>query len=385
MPTIRPKIIVDNRYESQTSYTIDLDLPTSGLLSTLYLIVRARTLATIPIQDPYMKNLISSISLNQAGQDALNAARPCAFQADYYYKTGKFPQIGNRRWQTEGDVEETIPILFGDKVDDPYHYIDLAKMRDPKLSITYDLATKDYAGYSLWDTSYYPRFTIIANFLEGAGIPGSLGYHSLRTLESFTPSNLEKRKVELKGGRPIKRIYLWQDGTIPGLVMHQNVSEIKLWGDNEAWVPFSMESERFKELVRMYFGIGKATGSLAYVGSTKDIDVIFEEMEHVSVHEDADQTHAADIDGGSGRGWSIQFYKRTDGLIDTSAVGHVNFEFSGIAPWGIYPIDMAKMLGMDTLDPKQHAPVHVEIDFEDSLTAAYAGPFRVLIEDIATQ
>lgn len=87
MPTIRPYKVVDDEYESQSSYTIDLDLPRAGILSSLDLMVKARTATSGADPSPWIKYLISSVSVNQAGQAFLASAPPEAFEADYYYKS----------------------------------------------------------------------------------------------------------------------------------------------------------------------------------------------------------------------------------------------------------------------------------------------------------
>ena len=158
MPTIRPYKIIDDEYVDQESYTIDLDLPTSGILSSLMLMVKARTTTTGNCPGPWINRLISSVSVNQAGQAFLNAAPPEAFEADYYYKTGKMPRRGYETMGAHGtEIVEEVPILFGDHLNDLEHTIDLSKLNDPKLSVTYDLAATSHNDDDVWDTTYKPR------------------------------------------------------------------------------------------------------------------------------------------------------------------------------------------------------------------------------------
>lgn len=382
MPTIRPKVVVDEEYVEQTSYTLDLDLPTSGILSDLYLTVHARRAASNHGGNAWARNLISSISVNQAGQSFLNAAPPDVFQADYYYKTGKFPIIGTRRWETAGDIEEVIPILFGEKENDPEHTIDLSKLNDPKLSVTYDLEATDNEGMTTWNPAVYPRFTVLANLMQGADIPASKGYLSLRQIEKYTPSNDQKKLVELKGSRPIRRILFQYDLTGIYLVMRQNVDRIKLWGENEAWVPFDMTSERFKNLVKTIFGSGTARGNFEYWYGGRTINNIFDERDYIDIMLHNSKLLQAYAYGGSGHGFILEPTTMSDGTAQYAEALNGFFEFTGIAPWAVYPIDMAKMLGMDYLDPEEHAPVYLELT-HGSAAGDTPADLRVIVEDLA--
>lgn len=383
MPTIRPRTVVDDEYVAQTSYTIDLDLPTSGILSTLWLIVKARTKTTTVGTSPWMKNLISSISVNQGGAAFLNSARPAHFQADYFYKTGNWPRMGYRRWETVGDILEVIPILFGNKVDDLEHTIDLSKLSDPKLSVTYDLATKPLDLYTVWDTTYYPRFSVIADLFEGPGIPASKGYHSLRQVETYNPANSEIHLLELKGTRPIKAIYFQGDNINHAYCMRQYIDEITIHGDNEAWVPLRMKSERFAHYVQSLFGWCDIGLELQYFSCDYDMDGIVEEyvMRQFELHNT--RTRVAFCYGGSGRGFKPSLVNIAGGDETGAGVAEAGFyNVRGIAPWSVYPIDFKKMLGMDYLDPTLHKPVYLELEHSSNAETTQPGPMRLCLLDL---
>lgn len=384
MPRIRPRTVVDEEYVEQASYTINLDLPESGLVSDLYLIVHARAHPTADGRNKWIRNLITSVSVNQAGQEALNAAPPDFFQADYYYKTGKYPQCGARRWETFGDIEEVVPILFGNKEKDLEHYIDLSRLSDPKLSVTYNLAGTDKLGYNIWLTTRYPRFSIIANLIEGVDVPVSKGYHSLRQIEKYTASDSQIKKIELKGGRPIKRILFQYDIKNLNYVMRQHVDKIRLWGDNEAWVPFSMTSERFKNFVRMIHGLCKVKGNFEQWGYNDAINCIVDEREYLAINQYSDRLAHIFCMGGSGRAFMFQATTLGTGaeyVTDTSGY----FEFVGIAPNAIYPISMPEMLGMDYLDPEEHKPVYFELEHASDAATTTGGDMRIAVSDLVKQ
>ena len=384
MPTIRPRVVADNVYESQTSYTIDIDLPTKGILSTLWLLCRAKTETDGSFMSAYMRNLISSVSVNQAGQDALNAARPNHFAADYFYKTGKMPRMGMRYMGVAGSIEEMIPILFGDNERDMEHTVDLGELSDPQISVTYDLAGVDREGLSIWDEDVYPTFTVIADLIEGAGIPASKGYQSLRQVETYNPANSEIHLHELKGSRPIKTIYIQGDNTSFDYRMDQYIDEITIHGDNEAYVPFRMKFERYKEYIRALYGNCKVAVEIRHIANFRPTDGIVEErlMTRYELKNTTDRM--AWCHGGSGRNFMTYLVEVDDGTrpaAGTNEWGYYHAE--GLAPWSVYPIEMKKLLNLDYLDPTLHAPVYLELD-HTSGADTYVDDVRVNIEDLVS-
>lgn len=381
MPHIRPKILVDHEYKAQTKYTIDLDLPATGLLSTLFLKVTAKTLTTGDCPSPWLKYLISSISVNQSGQASLNAAPPEAFQADYYYKTGEMPQRG---YQRPGGVaviiDEVVPILFGEKVDDEHHYIDLSKLNDPKLSVTYDLATTDHKGSTIWDTSYYPRFTVLSNLFQGPGIPANAGYYSLRQIHNYTPVNSQKAKIELKGVRPIKRLLVQYDELDPSAELLHLVDRARIWGANESWIPFDLEVTPWEEVIRELFGICKVTAFVSKVkgGQTMDMAVDKSLGSHVQIPQTNDRT--AKLQNAAGRRATVKLLVTSTGAASTDVIA-AEYYIKGLLPWSIAPIDMPGMLGIDHLDPTENAPVFLEL-WHTVNAGDYAAPMNIHVSDL---
>lgn len=383
MATKRPKVLIDKEYVSQTKYTIDLDLPTTGLLSTLFLKTTAKTTTTGNCAFPHVKRLISSVSVNQAGQAALNAAPPEVFQADYYYKTGKMPQCGYQRPGGDGAIiDETIPIMFGEKVDDPNYYIDLAKLNDPKLSVTYDLTTLDHAGSTIWDTAYYPRFTVLADLLQGAGLPASKGYYSLRQIESYTPVNSEKRKIELKGARPIRRLYVQLDKLIPNAELLHLVDRCRIWGANESWIPFDLEVIPWEELIRELYGICEVTAVIAYAKGAQTLDMAIDKSLGAVAEVTQTLDRRAAVRDAAGRRATFLLFVPSTGLASTDVV-QAEYMFKGLLPWSVAPVDMPGMLGIEHLDPAVSAPVFLELDHAVN-AGDYSAPMRIHIEDLVT-
>lgn len=383
MPTIRPQAVFDDKYESQTKYTIDLDLPEAGLLSSFFLGVKAKPDTSTEGSSPFMKHLISSVNVNQGGQAQLCGAPPEAFAADYYYKTGMMPQMGKQIAEDASEtVEEIIPILFGRHINDVEHYIDLSKLTDPKVSVTYDLAGTDPFGYTEWDNSYYPRFTGVANFLGGAGIVPSKGFHSLRTIEKYTPVDSETRNVELKQGQPIRRLYMQFDRTDVAYGMVHSVSNVRIHGKNKQWIPFDLNIKEFQQVIRRQFGYCMAKAYIQYAFYGKNMDGIVDLKEDYEFTQSESETSFPVIVGGAGRQAPIRQFKEDVYTADEASVS-AHFCAVGLAPWSIYPVDMPNMLGREYLDPTEEAvkPVYLEITHVSN-AATIGGPFKVHLLDL---
>jgi len=381
MPRIRPKVLVDEKYESQTSYTINLDLPDTGRLSTLFLKVKAKTATTGNAPNPWMKYLISSVSVNEGGQAALNAAPPEVFAADFYYKTGRMPQMGFQRPGGDGAlVDEVIPIMFGEKINDPDHYIDLAKLSDPKLSVTYNLAETDHTAQTLWNTAYYPRFTVFANLFQGVGIPASKGFYSLRQSELWTPANSEKHLFEVKGPRPVKRLYMQQDTLMPNEEFLHLVNRVRLWGDNEGIIPFDMEAWPYTELIRELYGICEVDAYVPYAKGGQGIDIVTDRFLGGTVKLPVTPTVQAHIQNAAGRYGTFKCITSSSGGAST-AVLQAELNIKGLAPWSVYPIDMEKMLGMEHLRPEEFAPMFLELEHASN-AGDYSASMRIHTQDL---
>lgn len=347
------------------------------------LMVKARTVTTGDAPGPWINQLISSVSVNQAGQAFLNATRPEVFETDFYYKTGRMPRRGYHvAGGAAGEVIEEVPILFGDDINDMEHTIDLSRLNDPKLSITYDLATTDLNGETIWNTAYYPRFTVIAHLLQGSGIPASKGYYSLRQIESYTPADSEKHKLELKGARPIKRLYAQLDRTDCVYGWIHSLDEVKLWGDNEAWIPFTMKCDDWQMLIRDLYGVCTVEAQVEYALNGKDVDTCVDRRINYEAHCHNNYDNIAQAYSGSGRKTRIQIRTIADGSVYSSAFMAM-YRFSGIVPWSTQIIDFEKMLGMEYLDPTEHAPVYLELDHVSN-AATIGGPVNIHVSDLVT-
>ena len=383
MPTIRPKVLIDKEYVSQTKYTLDLDLPTTGLLSSLFLKTTAKTTTTGNCPSPWIKYLISSVSLNQAGQAALNAAPPEAFQADYYYKTGKMPMRGYQRPGGDAQIiDEVTPILFGEKVDDPEYYIDLSRLNDPKLSITYDLATTDHAGSTIWDTTYYPRFTVLANLMQGAGVPTSKGYYSLRQIESYTPINSEKHMLELKGTRPIKRLYVQLNKLIPNAELLHLVDRCRVWGANESYIPFDLAIDPWLELTKEIFGICEVEAVVPYAKGGQTFDMAMDRSLGAVAEVTQTLDRLAEVKDAAGRRATFLLFVPSTGLASVDVV-QAEYMLKGLLPWSVGVIDMPKMLGLEHLIPTEYAPVFLELDHAVN-AGDYSAPMKIHVQDLVT-
>jgi len=381
MPTIRPYKIIDDEYAEQSSYTIDLDLPTKGILSSLMLMVKARTTTTGHSPSPWIKYLISSVSVNQAGQAFLNAAPPEVFQADAWYKTGKMPRRGFQ-WMggAASEIIEEVPILFGDKLNDLEHTIDLSKLNDPKLSVTYNLAATGPMGETVWDTSYYPRFTVIAHLLQGEGIPASKGYQSLRQIEQYTPSDSEVHKLELKGTRPIKKLYLQFD--LKNIVYSwiHSLDQVRIQGDNEAYVPFLMKYDDWYELIRDIYGLCEVDHHTFYALTARYVDMCVDHRVSWNCWTPDTQTVRPYAIGGSGRHYVLRVVTNSSGAESTTVL-QLQGHYVGYTPWSTGVIDFEKMLNMEHLDPTDHAPVFLELE-HTSNAATIGGPVKIHVSDL---
>lgn len=382
MPTLRTKVLVDDETESQESYTMHLDLPTSGKVSTLWLGVKANTPESAGETSAFIKYLVSSVSVNQGGQAALNAAPPEVFQADYWAKTGKWPQCGKHLAEDASEnIEEIVPIMFGEKVNDPNYYIDFAKMSDPKLSIIYNTGGTGPNSGELWRDAYYPKFTIVADLMSGPDLPASRGFHSLRQQAQYTPADSQIKKHELRGNRPIRNILFQFDRKSLHYGLYSSIDNLKLDGENGSYVPFDLDDRELHLLHRRVHGLCEVTGKFDYVYDGANMDGVVDYREYNAVMDSVSAGCLFTIDGGSGRQMPVRSFA-ADGVSLTEAAYGACFKFTGYYPWSIYNLDVPKMLGIDSLKPEEHDPMFFEIDHVSN-AATIGGPVKIHTVEIA--
>jgi len=382
MPKLRTKVLVDDETESQESYTMHLDLPTSGKLSTLWLGVKANTPTSGGETSAFIKYLVSSISVNQGGQAALNAAPPEVFQADYWAKTGKFPQVGKHLAEDASEnIEEIVPIMFGNVVNDPEYYIDLAKMSDPKLSIIYDTGGTGPNSGELWRDAYYPKFTVVADMMSGPDLAPSKGFHSLRQKAQYTPADAQIKKHELRGSRPIRNILYQFDRKSLHYGLYSTMDSLKLDGSNGEYVPFDLDDRELHLLHRRVHGLCEVTGMFDYVYDGANMDGVVDYREGRQVMDTNTAGVLFTIDGGSGRQMPVRSFN-ADTVTTSEATYDGFFSFKGYYPWGIFNLDIPKMLGIPSLKPEEHDPLFFEIDHVSN-AATIGGPVKIHTVEIA--
>lgn len=382
MVNYRSKVLVDDEYESQSSYTIDLDLPTTGKLSTIWLGVKAKTVTTGGESSAFIKYLISSVGVNQGGQSHLNSAPPEVFEADYWAKTHMWPQMGKHLGEDASEnIEEIVPIMFGDVVNDPNYYVDLAKLSDPKLSVTYNLASTGPNSGTIWDTDYYPRFTVVADLMSGADLPASKGYHSLRQQLSYTPVDSEKRNYELKGGRPIRNLLYQFDRKSLHYGIYTSLANLAIDGKNGEWVPFDLDDRELHLLHRRTHGLCEASFKFDYVYDGANMDGVVDYREFRPAFDTDKAGCIMTVDGGSGRQMPMRKFE-ANGVTITDEALTTYCRFNGYYPWSIFNLDIPKMLGMPPIMPSDYAPLYLKIEHVSN-AATIGGPCKLHTIEIA--
>jgi len=383
MGTLRPYKVVEDKYESQESYTIDIDLPDKGRFSYMNLLVKANSITEGTGGGPFIRTLISNVNINEGGSSHLNGAPPEAFQADFWYKTGQPWREGRHKWQTALDeVISQIPIMFGESIADPKYGIDLAKMSDPTLSITYDTGATRNTAVAPFESDYYPRFTPIIYLQEGVW-PALEGYQSLRQIDRYTPANSEEHKTELKGGRPIKRVYAQYDKSTPYYEWGHSLTKGMLWADNKKYKPFEFKTFNWMQVIRDCYGLMTFPCDFYYQKGNSKIDTVVGSPISVEGHVWQSE-YTMDPAIGSGREWQAIFRQISDGGNVDAEVLPVSWYATGYLPWDFLVIEAEKMLGMEWLDPTDKAPMYLELDHVSN-AATIAGEVNVHICDKAVQ
>ncbi|GAH73016.1 unnamed protein product, partial [marine sediment metagenome] len=200
--------LVDARALTGTSGVETVDLPESGILSSMDIRFDA-------IEDEATRNLIkgqidclTKIEVVHMGTQVIKSytgrvARGIGFLDDQRIP---FAQRGYAALGVSGYVY--VPINFGRRQRDTEYAIDLSRLIDPKLKITWDCTITDpYTGGGFHSTTPVAQLTVITHTVRDLAVPPK-GYIKTSQVKEYgiAASTIEDVKFPL--GNPYRRIII---------------------------------------------------------------------------------------------------------------------------------------------------------------------------------
>lgn len=274
MAKIRYATLTNDKTETatQTTGTVTIDLPETGILTELYPQVTYTKVATsdraLPDYDAVTKIEVlvdgSSVVKSLTGQEA---------RALIYYNGGPFAT--SSLFQGIGgstDGYTAFPLYFNRFAGDNKAGLDLSAYSNPQMKITYDTTATSIDGLTYCAaTSPTIKYNVMAKIIDGtpAGYIGK--YVQSREIDSWTQAASSEHGTEIPRGFDLFRLmyksaYLDTSWT-------NYMDKVKLDFDNGVWTPINCDHENIAMLQKAWYPSPVTAGWWDKAGSADTVNM----------------------------------------------------------------------------------------------------------------
>jgi len=251
------------------SGTVTIDIKIKDPITALEILMSAANGATSN-QENHLHDCVSKIELVD-GSDVLYSLSMVQGQALNFFEMGKEPIMNLTEFASDG-ARESVMINFGRFFGDEAWAFDPTRFKNPQLKITWNLAAIRAVGATGF-VSGSGRLTIIAHIMEGATPPS--GFLMSKEIYSWTTAASGDEKITMPTDYPYRlllfRVYE------AGMDMRENVSDLKLSGDQDKFIPFDHHMLRLMELNHTWFGKAHEHQKL-YQAADRDLPIHINEI-----------------------------------------------------------------------------------------------------------
>lgn len=255
------------QFDSSTTGLETIDLPKTGLLSGLELRVWGTCGSGEDKPDSWLHDRMTKIEVIVNGSKVVKSFEGAQLVADMLYK--KTPLYSHdMKNVSNGSAEEFFYINFGRYYHDLDYMLDLSKVNDPELRITYAWNQTSHDGWTKGVAmAAAPYFSLIPHILREPDFTPK-GYFKTSEVYRFTSGNSKKENMRLPIGPVYANLYLQCLYASHGL--GYDVDRVELNINSDDIIPFRVGiTELAAELVRKYglFDIAQqhyAKGGQAY-------------------------------------------------------------------------------------------------------------------------
>lgn len=221
--------VIQDAVQSSDSTTLDIKLPTSGMLSALVLRARATNGSTSNVDNPIM-DTISKIEIVVNGSKVIRSITGADAVRLGWLLLGKRPQCLISE-QADAVQFDTFPIMFGRYIGDPEFGLNLVKYTDPTLRITYNLAANRAVSATTAFTTGSMTFDIIEwRASKNSGL-APRGFVQMRQATSFTSVASGEKEIDLLRGEKLLGVAI--TAYERGVDDNTNITTVQLDVDDE--------------------------------------------------------------------------------------------------------------------------------------------------------
>lgn len=247
-----------------TSGVDTIDLPNKGLLSCLQLNVRATHGSTAAKRDIKPIDALEKLELVVNGSQVVKQLSGRQVRAMMYYQKMKQPQWLECHWPSQS-ARIDLFINLGRHFHDMDYMLDLSKVNDPELRITYDFTKISELGWVTGEAMTSPyRDTICHLLRESAVMPK--GYIKTSEIHRFTNPVSKKENMIIPRGPMYSNLYLQSFYRDSGIAFTMDEVEVNL--DNGRLIPLRLAMDEFMDMVAANYGNISVREMLDYAPGT---------------------------------------------------------------------------------------------------------------------
>lgn len=187
------------------------------------------------------------------GSDVLYSLSGPQAQAISYYRGRTMPCAERVDWEST-ETYDLFFIRFGRFPGDTKYLLNLAKLSNPQLRITYDntVTTIEGTTYTVETTSPTVKYTVVCDILRGTPPANYTGkFISAREVYTWTAVATGTEYVDIPRTDPIFGIGV--RGAYLAYSMGSNFSRVRLNINNQEWIPFDIYWDEMKMLHEEWF------------------------------------------------------------------------------------------------------------------------------------
>lgn len=250
MDYFQQRYLEQDRAFTGTSGVDTIDLPNKGLLSCIQLNVRATHGATAARRDLKPIDALEKLELIVNGSQVVKSLSGRQVRAMMFYQKMKQPEAFTSNYASASSRIDLF-INLGRHFHDMDYMLDLGKVNDPELRITYDFTKTTELGWIKGEAMTSPyRDTICHLLRESAVVPK--GYIKTHEIYRFTNPVSKKENMIIPRGPMYSNLYLQSFYRDSGLAFTLDEVEVNI--DNGRLIPLRLAMSEFMDMVAANYG-----------------------------------------------------------------------------------------------------------------------------------
>lgn len=235
---------------SGTSGLDTIDLPNAGLLGCVQLQVYATAGSTAGDRDVGPLDALTKIELVVNGSQVVKSLTGREIKAMMAYQKMAMGQDIIANYYSHANRVELF-INLGRHYHDLEYLLDLSKVNDPELRITYDFTATSHDGFTNGEAQTGPYRDVICHLLRESDIIPK-GYIQTQEISRFMYANAKKENLVVPRGPTYSNLYVESYYKSCGLSLSLDTIEVNI--NNGERIPLRLAMQEFIDILEATYG-----------------------------------------------------------------------------------------------------------------------------------